>query len=143
MPPKSSSATFDAALDAFEAAYKSNVREGEFENLEGKNFSFENNHLMVDVPVTFAEAYRGVSLSVNSPCGILEFDIEGPWQPENVIRLFGLGKKSLSGNAGDVFINPYIVIPENIDAGLKAAANAISQHHMSPVRKNVPKKIGT
>jgi len=143
VPPKNSSATFDAASNAFEKAYSKDVRSGEFKNTEGKHFSWEGNHLMVDLPITFGESFKGVSLTINSPCGELTFDVNGPWNPSEEIRLVGAGKESLSGGRGDVFIYPYVVLPEPVNPALKAAANAISQHHMSPVRKNVPKKIGS
>lgn len=142
VPPKASSVTFDAAAGAFEKAYVEDVRSGDFSNIDGKHFSFENNHLMIDLPLTFLEAYKGIALSISTPCGELEIEVEGPWKPEKEIRIIGAGKDSLSGNRGDVFVFPYVVLPEKIDPGLKAAANAIAQHHMSPVRKSVPKKIG-
>jgi DnaJ-class molecular chaperone len=140
VPPRQSSATLVAASQALEAVYDFDVRAEVF--LQDSLYYTEDGlDLVLELPITFGEALNGFELDLPTEAGGVKLKVAGPWAPDKNIRFEGQGTKKLDGSCGDLWVFPFVVMPKTIDSGVMAAAKAISQHHMSPVRKNLPKKI--
>jgi DnaJ-class molecular chaperone len=141
-PPQGDSPTLSAASEALEACYLGDVREELNGDEEGDLYYWDGDNLCIELPLTFGEARHGVSLKVPTPLGEIQVDVPGPWDPEVLIHLVGKGRESILGGRGDVFVFPFVRLPDDLSGEVLAAAKAISHHHMTPVRKNIPKKIG-
>jgi curved DNA-binding protein len=74
-------------------------------------FSRRGNDLEVKVPVSFAEAALGAKIDVPSPHGTLSIAIPPGASSGKRLRVRGMGVKTSSGEAGDLYAEVQIVVP--------------------------------
>ncbi|MGI8947965.1 MAG: DnaJ C-terminal domain-containing protein [Ornithinimicrobium sp.] len=88
-------------------------------------FSREGNNLILDVPVTFAEAAAGATVSVPTLDGPpVRVKVAAGTPSGRVLRLKGRGIKTKSG-AGDLLAKLQVVVPQRLSDAAKAAIEAM------------------
>ena len=71
--------------------------------------------LVVDVPVTFAEAALGAEVSVPTPDGPVKLKVKPGTQDATLLRVKGKGAPKLKGSArGDVLARMHVTIPKRL-----------------------------
>ncbi len=79
-------------------------------------FKREGEHVILDLPITFAQAALGAQISVPTLNGPTELTIRAGTQPGETLRLKGKGIKRLNGNGhGDQFIRVGVEIPKHLN----------------------------
>lgn len=108
--------------------------EGEVGNYAGRNgdlfvhihvqdhplFKREGEHVILDLPVTFAQAALGAQIEVPTLNGPTELTIRAGTQPGETLRLKGKGIRRLNGSGhGDQFIRIGVEIPKHLSSKQK------------------------
>jgi molecular chaperone DnaJ len=82
---------------------------------EDPRFIREGNHLLVDVPVTFAQAALGAEVSVPTVDGETQVDVPAGIQSGEALRIRGQGVPDLNGRGrGDLIARIRVWTPERL-----------------------------
>ena len=79
------------------------------------HFQRRGNDLIVKVPVTLAEAALGTKVDVPSPKGTIELKVPPATSSGRRLRVPGFGVKPAKGDAGDLYAEIQIQLPEELN----------------------------
>ncbi len=85
-------------------------------------FKRAGNNLELRLPITFGEAARGTTLDVPTPGGTVSLKIPPGSSSGRRLRIKGQGVRSAAGEAGDLFVEMQIKLPEQF-----ATPNSMSE----------------
>ena len=78
-------------------------------------FTREGQNVMVDIPISFAQAALGDTLQVPTIDGRVEYKVPEGTQPVTVFRMKGKGIQNINGRGrGDQFVRVTIEVPKNL-----------------------------
>ena len=78
-------------------------------------FKREEEHVILDFPITFVQAALGDSIEVPTPHGTVKVAIDSGTQPGETLRLKGKGIKRLNGSGyGDQYVRLHLEVPKNL-----------------------------
>jgi curved DNA-binding protein len=97
-------------------------------------FRREGNDLLLDLPVTVGEAYRGARVQVPTPEGPVTLRVPPRVRGGAKLRLRGRGVR-MGSEVGDLIVQVQIVLPD-ADA-LDSAVDALEAAYKDPVRKDL------
>lgn len=98
----------------------------------------EGDDLYMDLPVTVREAMLGADVRVPTFFGSGVITLKPGTQSGTKVRLKGKGAPSLTGGApGDMYLVVQIRVPEEADAGLQKAAEALDAGYKHDVRSGL------
>lgn len=98
--------------------------------------SMGNHGLIIEVPITVAEAVCGAVISVPSPDGTTTIKIQPGTQSGDQIRITKRGVIERDGSRGDLFCKLLIKVPESTQAiGLNELALEFSKYYSESPRK--------
>ncbi len=87
---------------------------------EDNRYIRKGDNLYIKIPITLKEAVLGGSIEVDTPKGKIKFKIPSNTSSGKKFRLKGKGIKNLKTKvAGDLYLEPYIVLPATIPEDLK------------------------
>jgi len=108
-------------------------------------FKREEEHVILEMPVTFAQAALGASMVVPTLHGPVEIDIHAGTQPGETVKLKGKGIKRLNGSGfGDQFIQFHLEVPKKLSAQQKELLRQFeteSENETHPQVSNFLKRI--
>ncbi|MCX6103985.1 MAG: molecular chaperone DnaJ [Proteobacteria bacterium] len=88
--------------------------------LEHPLFKREGEHVVLDMPITFAQAALGAEIEVPSLTGPCKLDIKSGTQSGETFRMRGKGIKRLNGSGhGDQFVRVTVEIPKHLTSKQK------------------------
>ncbi|MFV0461675.1 MAG: DnaJ C-terminal domain-containing protein [Nostocoides sp.] len=91
-------------------------------------FAREGNNLTVDVPVTFAEATLGATVSVPTLDGTTVKVKVAPGTPSGrVLRVKGRGVHPTKGGTGDLLAKVQVIVPTELSAEARAAVETLQE----------------
>lgn len=91
-------------------------------------FTREEEHVILDFPITFAQAALGASIQVPTLHGSVEVVIDSGTQPGETLRLKGKGIKRLNGSGfGDQYVRLHLEVPKNLTNKQKELLRAFAQ----------------
>ncbi len=90
-------------------------------------FRRDGQDLVVDLPITVGEAYRGAKVAVPTAEGTVTMRIPAGTQSGAKLRLRGKGIPSREGGRGDLIANVLIKIPDKQDARFDKAVDALDE----------------
>lgn len=79
-------------------------------------FRFEDDQLVIDLPITPDEAALGAQVTVPTPSGNVVLNVPAGTRSGQSLRLRGKGWRSSSGSAGDLLAKVQIVPPKSLSA---------------------------
>jgi len=83
-------------------------------------FKREDEHVILDMPITFTQAVLGSDLEVPTLHGPVEITIPSGTQPGETLKLRGKGIKRLNGSGyGDQYVRLHIEVPKNLTSRQK------------------------
>jgi len=98
--------------------------------------------LMMEIPITVAEAIQGGRIQVPSLGDPLLVTVEPGMQSGSEVRLRGQGIRAKDGSRGDLFIRFMVKVPEAAaDPALREKSDSLSGYYSSPVRAGLPRSI--
>jgi DnaJ-class molecular chaperone len=98
----------------------------------------EGDDLYMDLPVTVREAMLGADVRVPTFFGSGVITLKPGTQSGVKVRLKGKGAPSLTGGApGDLYLVVQVLVPDEPDAGLKKAAEALDAGYKHDVRSGL------
>ncbi len=98
----------------------------------------EGDDLYMDLPVTVREAMLGADVRVPTFFGSGVITLKPGTQSGVKVRLKGKGAPSLTGGApGDMYLVVQVLVPDDADAGLKKAAEALDAGYKHDVRSGL------
>lgn len=97
-------------------------------------FRREGNDLLLDLPVTVGEAYRGARVQVPTPEGPVTLRIPPRVRGGSKLRLRGRGVR-MGAEVGDLIVQVEIVLPDA--EGLDSAVDALDAAYKDSVRKDL------
>jgi DnaJ-class molecular chaperone len=80
------------------------------------HFRREGLDLVVEVPVTFAEAALGAKVDVPTPHGTITMTIPPGTSSGRKIRARGYGIRTKGGDRGDLYAEILVAVPDHVDA---------------------------
>jgi molecular chaperone DnaJ len=84
--------------------------------------------LVLEVPVTYAEAALGASVEIPTPDGPVSLKVPGGTEPGKLLRVKGRGAPHLKGNGrGDLLARVTITVPKKLSKAEKEALESYSQ----------------
>jgi DnaJ-class molecular chaperone len=92
-------------------------------------FRREGNDLLVDVPISFAEAILGATIPVPTIEGSGELKVPPGVSTGSRLRIRGKGVPSRDGSRGDEIVVLKVMVPKTVDADLRAAVEKWSREH--------------
>lgn len=95
--------------------------------------------VILRVPVSVAEAVDGVEISIPTPDGSVKVQIPEKCTEGKKIRLKGKGVRDKKGTKGDLYIEPFIVLPEDMDTSGLEAARFLGRFYRKSIRAQLPK----
>jgi molecular chaperone DnaJ len=108
-------------------------------------FQRDGNHLLLEVPITYAQAALGATIEVPTLQGRTELPIPGSTQSGTVFRLRGQGMPGLRGQgSGDLLVRTVIEVPKRLTKRQKSLLRELAeeeQSHVSPERKSFLEKL--
>ena len=108
--------------------------------LPRKYFEVNGADLTEKIPVSITEAILGAEIDVPTLKGKLSVKIPPMTQTGKKLRLAGYGIPSIKGNAGDLYIEIKVVVPEKISNKEKALFEELSKMMKDNPRKDMYKK---
>ena len=106
-------------------------------------FQRSGKNLELQLPVTLKEAALGASVDIPTPSGRVSLKIPPGSSSGRRLRVKGQGVKSASGQAGDLYVELQIKLPQQLGAAegsnenVRQAITQIEQLYSEPVRKNI------
>jgi curved DNA-binding protein len=101
---------------------------------EHPHFKREGNDLLLDLPITVGEAYRGAKVAVPTPDGVVSVRIPKGVRGGAKLRLRGKGVRQGSA-VGDLIVHVEIVLPKS--ELIADAVDAIEKGYDTPVREDI------
>lgn len=99
-------------------------------------FKREDEHVILEMPVTFSQAALGSTVVVPTLHGPIEIDVRAGTQPGETVKLRGKGIKRLNGSGyGDQFIQFHLEVPQKLTARQKELLQQFeneSEHETHP-----------
>jgi molecular chaperone DnaJ len=112
---------------------------------QDKLFHREGEHLICQVPITYAQAALGATIEVPTLEGREELKIPGGTQPGEMIRLRGRGMPDLQGRGkGDLIVEVHVEVPKKLhpqQEELLRQLAEVEQAEVSPKRKSFFKSL--
>ncbi|NBW98923.1 molecular chaperone DnaJ [bacterium] len=88
-------------------------------------FKREEEHVILDMPVTFSQAALGANLQVPTLHGAIEMSLHPGAQPGETLKLKGKGIKRLNGSGyGDQYVRIQLEVPKTLSAKQKELLRA-------------------
>lgn len=101
-------------------------------------FTRQGNDLLISLPITLSEAINGGKVDVPSPKGTVSLTIPPGTSSGKRLRMKGLGVQSSRGSAaGDLFVEPKIILPDVITDELANLAEQAENGYRSNPRANM------
>ncbi len=98
----------------------------------------ENDDLLMEIPVTVAEAIAGGTIPVPTIDGMVNLKIPPKSQSGQTMRLKGKGANDLkTGNRGDMKVKLIVKVPQTDDSDVIEAAKKMSAHYREDLRKDL------
>lgn len=98
------------------------------------HFKRQGQNLELKLPVTIGEAALGATVDVPTPGGVVALKIPASSSSGRRLRVKGQGIRNASGEAGDLYVELQIKLPENMDEETRQAIQKIDQHYTGSVR---------
>jgi DnaJ-class molecular chaperone len=99
-------------------------------------FRREDDHLVMDLPVTLYDAVLGGKVEAPTPDGPVNISVPKGSNTGARLRLKGRGLSDAKGHRGDLFARLVVMLPEGPDAGLEAMAEEMkAKRPYSPKRR--------
>lgn len=92
--------------------------------------------LFIDLPITFAEAVKGATVTVPTPHGDFDVDVPSGVHTGTKLRLAGQGVRR-QGQQGDFFAIVQVYTPDFVDEEIEAAAETMERGYSEDVRKDL------
>lgn len=92
--------------------------------------------LYIDLPITFAEAVKGVTVTVPTPRGEYDVNVPSGVHTGTKLRLAGQGVRR-QGREGDFFAVVQVYTPDFVDEEIEKAAEKMSRGYSEDVRKDL------
>ena len=83
-------------------------------------FHREGNNVVVEVPISVAEAILGAKVDVPTPTGPVTMTVPKGASSGRVLRLKGKGVPRANGRGGDEYVKLKVVLPEKPDPELES-----------------------
>jgi curved DNA-binding protein len=96
------------------------------------HFSRDDDDLLLELPITIVEAYRGTQVSVPTPSGSVKLTVPKGVQSGTRMRLRGKGVPHKSKPAGDLYVRFLVTYPPEADDDIAAAIESLSEHAVDP-----------
>ncbi len=93
----------------------------------------EGPNLVMDLPITPAEAYRGAKVEVPTPWGAVQMKIPAGSQSGSQLRLRGKG----TGKKGDLIVRLLIQLPPGRDPAVEKALDELEPRYDGNVRRSI------
>ena len=100
------------------------------------HFTREDTDLLVTLPLTVSEAYRGARIPVPTPEGEVTLTVPAGVRSGSKLRLRGKGVKR-GAKAGDLLVTIQIVLPEKKDDEIDKAIDALEAKYSGPLREDI------
>jgi DnaJ-class molecular chaperone len=101
---------------------------------EHPHFKRDGNDLLLDLPITVAEAYRGAKVAVPTPDGVVSVRIPKAVPGGTRLRLRGKGVRQGS-MVGDLIVHVQIMLPKSEQ--IADAVDTIEKAYEEPVREDI------
>lgn len=89
--------------------------------------------LHAKLPLTISEAVAGATVSLQAPGGSLKVHVPPMTNSGTILRVRGRGVRKPDGQHGDLFLDPYIVLPPKLDPiAVQTIASQQSAYPQSP-----------
>jgi len=89
--------------------------------------------LHAKLPLTISEAVAGATVSLQAPGGSLKVHVPPMTNSGTILRVRGRGLRKPDGQHGDLFLDPYLVLPPKLDPiAVQTIANQQSAYPQSP-----------
>lgn len=95
------------------------------------------NNLELKLPVTLAEAALGSTIDVPTPGGVVSLKIPPNSSSGRRLRVKGQGVRSTSGEAGDLYVELLIKLPDSLDDSARDAIASIESHYSGKLRDGI------
>lgn len=102
--------------------------------LSHPNFRRNGQNLMLELPVTLAEAALGAKVDVPTPAGTISLTIPKGSSSGKRLRVKGQGVKNKDGSQGDLLVDLTIRLPEHLSEEDEALIRQIAERHPQNVR---------
>jgi len=102
-----------------------------------KFFRREGQNLILDVPLTLAEAGLGAKVDVPTLSGTVTITVPPGTSSGQRLRIRGMGLPSSGGEKGDQFCEVKIVMPKPLDARSKELLDEFGRHNLQTPRANL------
>lgn len=102
--------------------------------LSHPHFRRNGQNLMLELPVSLAEAALGAKVDVPTPAGTITLTIPKGSSSGKRLRVKGQGVKNKDGSQGDLLVDLTIRLPENLTEEDEAAIREIDQRHPQNIR---------
>ena len=96
-------------------------------------FRREGDDLLLTLPVTVGEAYRGAKIAVPTLDGEVTLTVPARSKSGGRLRLRGKGVKTSAGS-GDLIVLLQVRLPEGDDPAIEAAVTALDAHYAESPR---------
>jgi len=101
-------------------------------------FSRQNDDLVIEVPVTFAEAALGAQVEIPSVDGRVKLTVPAGSQDGRTLRVPGQGASKLKGSGrGDLIAKIRVQVPDNLTAGEREALEKFARLNRSNPRERL------
>jgi curved DNA-binding protein len=89
--------------------------------------------LHAKLPLTISEAVAGATVSLAAPGGSLKVHVPPMTNSGTILRVRGRGVRKPDGQNGDLFLDPYLVLPPKLDPiAVQTIASQQSAYPQSP-----------
>lgn len=95
-------------------------------------FKREGDNLLLDVPITIGEAYKGAKVRVPTPSGDVTLKVPPRTQSGHVMRLKGKGVAKKGKEPGDLYVKLLVQISTSADAEVAKAVDVIEATMSDP-----------
>ena len=98
------------------------------------HFKRQGQNLELRLPVTIGEAALGSTVDVPTPGGVVSLKIPPNSSSGRRLRVKGQGVRAASGEAGDLYVELQIKLPESLDDAARDAIARIEQQYTGRIR---------
>ncbi len=100
-------------------------------------FKRHGQNLELRLPVTLAEAALGATVDLPTPGGVMSLKVPAGSSSGRRLRVKGQGVRDTNGNAGDLFVELQIKLPENLDDESRQAIERIERMYTDKPRASI------
>lgn len=98
------------------------------------HFKRQSQNLELRLPVTIGEAALGATVDVPTPGGVVSLKIPPGSSSGKRLRVKGQGIRTATGEAGDLYVELQIKLPETLSEDARQAVQKINQQYTGSVR---------